>query len=70
MALNSLSCADVPLSNYSLTHSPGDFDYLQPCFKHTWYPSEECRRHGIEHTIKYSVAPKVISSFKIISKSY
>jgi len=31
MALNSLSCADVPLSNYSLTHSPGDFDYLQPC---------------------------------------
>jgi len=23
MALNSLFCADVPLSNYSLTHSPG-----------------------------------------------
>jgi len=22
MALNSLFCADVPLSNYSLTHSP------------------------------------------------
>jgi len=22
MALNSLYCADVPLSNYSLTHSP------------------------------------------------
>jgi len=29
MALNSLYCADVPLSNYSLTHAP-------------WYPRMLC----------------------------
>ena len=29
MALNGLYCADVPLSNYSLTHY--DYDYTRPC---------------------------------------
>jgi len=51
MALNSLSCADVPLSNYSLTHLiiliywrfvQTSTNYLQTCHSTWWNRKLQC----------------------------
>jgi len=49
MALNSLFCADVPLSNYSLTHSLNELHAINPTVGVTkfpeWYSQSERYRH-------------------------